>query len=149
MQTILGDVASGAYSVLERRYLTDVERPHGLPTGMRQRRVSMGRTVAYRDVEYLGLRTLVELDGGLGHESPRDRWADLDRDVDAAVAGDLTLRVGWGAGAGRLPADRGGGGHPARPGLGRNAAELRAGVSRGRRFCRRFSASRVKNCGNR
>ena len=28
---ILGEVASGAYSVLERRYLRDVERAHGLP----------------------------------------------------------------------------------------------------------------------
>jgi len=31
----------------------------------------------------------------LGHEWNADRWADLDRDIDSAVAGDLTLRVGW------------------------------------------------------
>src|SRR6476661_829344 len=31
----------------------------------------------------------------LGHEWNADRWADLDRDIDGAVAGDLTLRVGW------------------------------------------------------
>ena len=93
---ILEDVASGAYSALERRYLAGVERPHGLPTARRQRRVRPGRSVAYRDVEYRGLATVVELDGRLGHERAGDRWADLQRDIDAAVAGDLTVRVGWG-----------------------------------------------------
>ena len=92
---VLGDVAQGAYSVLEHRYLKDVERPHGLPTARRQRRVSTGRTVAYRDVEYVGLATIVELDGRLGHEETSDRWADLDRDLSSAVDGDLTLRAGW------------------------------------------------------
>lgn len=93
--SILEDVASGAYSVLERRYLLRVERPHGLPTGSRQRRVRVGRRVHYRDVEYLRLGTTVELDGRLGHEATTDRWADLDRDMDAAVSGGLTLRIGW------------------------------------------------------
>ena len=42
--------ASGAYSALERRYLVRVERPHGLPTGARQRRVPDGwRTTYFRD----------------------------------------------------------------------------------------------------
>ena len=68
---------------------------HGLPTGSRQRRVRVGRRVHYRDVEYLGLATTVELDGRIGHETTSDRWADLDRDVDAAVRGDVTLRIGW------------------------------------------------------
>ncbi len=93
--TILDDVASGAYSALERRYLVRVERRHGLPTGRRQRRVSAGRTVGFRDVDYLGLRTIVELDGRLGHEVTSDRWQDLDRDVLAAVRGSLTVRLGW------------------------------------------------------
>jgi hypothetical protein len=93
---VLVDVAAGAYSVLEHRYLTRVERPHGLPTGRRQRRVMPGRTVAYRDVEYLGLRTVIELDGRLGHEATEDRWDDMDRDIDSAIAGDTTVRVGWG-----------------------------------------------------
>jgi hypothetical protein len=94
--TILADVACGAYSVLERRYLVRVERPHGLPGGQRQRRVRPGRTVAYRDVEYVTVGVVVELDGRLGHEAPTDRWKDLDRDLDAVVQGDLTVRVGWG-----------------------------------------------------
>jgi hypothetical protein len=92
---VLDDVASGAYSALERRYLRDVERAHGLPHAHRQRRVRVGRAVHYRDVEYLGLRTLVELDGRLGHEWNADRWADLERDLQNAAAGDLTLRAGW------------------------------------------------------
>jgi hypothetical protein len=66
LAAVLDDVASGAYSVLEHRYLVGVERPHGLPTTARQRRVRVGRANAYRDVEYLGLATVVELDGRLG-----------------------------------------------------------------------------------
>ena len=96
LAVVLADVAAGAYSVLERSYLTEVERPHGLPTARRQRRVRPGRTPAVRDVEYVALRVVVELDGRLGHERVGDRWADLDRDVDAALIGDLTLRLGWG-----------------------------------------------------
>lgn len=68
---VLGDVAAGVYSVLEHRSLTRVERPHGPPTGKRQRRVRPGRTSAYRDVEYVGLATVAELDGRLGHEETR------------------------------------------------------------------------------
>jgi hypothetical protein len=93
--SVLDDVASGAYSVLERRYLLCVERPHGLPTDSRQRRVRVGRRVWYRDVEYVTRATTVELDGRLGHEATSDRWADLDRDLDNAVRGQLTLRIGW------------------------------------------------------
>jgi hypothetical protein len=92
---ILRDVDAGAYSVLERRYLVDVERPHGLPTGHRQRRVHQGKQPAFRDVDYVDLATTVELDGRIGHEEAIDRWADLDRDLLAVVAGELTLRAGW------------------------------------------------------
>jgi hypothetical protein len=92
---VLEDVANGTYSVLEHRYLTRVERPHGLPTAKRQRRVKPGRSAGYRDVEYLGTATVVELDGRLGHQWQQDRWGDLDRDVDSAVGGDLTVRLGW------------------------------------------------------
>ena len=93
---VLEDVATGANSVLEHTYLTRVERPHGLPTAKRQRRVTIGRTSAYRDVEYLGLGGVVELDGRLGHEQTTDRWRDLDRDIDSLLVGDQTLRAGWG-----------------------------------------------------
>lgn len=95
LHAILQDVAAGAYSALERRFLIRVERAHGLPTGARQRLVRPGRKPYYRDVSYVGLGTEVELDGRLGHSLARDRWADLERDLIAAVAGSLTVRVGW------------------------------------------------------
>jgi hypothetical protein len=88
-------VAAGTNSALERRYLRDVERAHGLPEGRRQGRAASGGKSAYRDVHYERERTLVELDGKLGHDGTEDRWDDLDRDVASAVDGDLTVRVGW------------------------------------------------------
>ncbi|HET6563200.1 MAG TPA: hypothetical protein VFG72_15105 [Marmoricola sp.] len=93
---LLEDVATGTFSVLEHRYLTKVERPHGLPTAQRQRRVAPGRRPAYRDVEYLGGALVVELDGRLGHDETEDRWADLDRDIDSVEAGATTVRLAWG-----------------------------------------------------
>jgi hypothetical protein len=95
LETILEDVASGTFSALERRFLTKVERAHALPTGTRQRRVSIGRRPYYRDVTYVGLDTNVELDGRIGHDTALDRWADLERDITSARDGDLTVRVGW------------------------------------------------------
>jgi hypothetical protein len=97
----LADVAVGAQSPLEVRYLRDVERAHGLPSGSRQVRevvrVVEGEVlrVVYRDVRYRDHAALVELDGQLGHAAAKDGWADLDRDLGAAVRGDLTLRAGW------------------------------------------------------
>jgi hypothetical protein len=96
LREILADVATGAYSVLERMYLCDVERPHDLPSGKRQRQVRAGRSRAHRDVEYVQQRLVVELDGRLGHEWTLDRWADLDRDVAAVVDRRLTVRLGYG-----------------------------------------------------
>ncbi|WP_159081387.1 type IV toxin-antitoxin system AbiEi family antitoxin domain-containing protein [Nocardioides sediminis] len=89
------DVADGAYSVLERRYMRDVERAHGLPVGRRRfRESSDGRTVA-RDVKYPAQGVVVELDGRFGHRDLEDRWTDLDRDLASAVDALLTVRLGW------------------------------------------------------
>ncbi len=95
LRSVLADVATGSYSALERRYLVDVERAHGIPTGQRQRRVTAGRASYLRDVEYVGLGAVIELDGRLGHERPGDRWADLDRDLAGLLRGDITVRLGW------------------------------------------------------
>ncbi len=92
---ILSDVSAGTYSALEHHYLVDVERPHGLPVASRQRRVRMGKTIAFRDVDYVDVDATVELDGRVGHEESLDRWADLDRDLATVVGGGVTLRVGW------------------------------------------------------
>ncbi len=96
LEAIVGDASQGALSALERRYLVQVERAHGLPPGTRQRRAVLGDRPYYRDVEYPGLRTVIELDGRIGHGLARDRWADLTRDLSAVERGDLTLRLGWG-----------------------------------------------------
>lgn len=92
---VLGDIADGTNSALERRYLRDVERAHGLPVGQRQQRVVDGERTAYRDVYHPDFHSVVELDGRLGHDRAAERWVDLDRDVASAVAGDLTVRLGW------------------------------------------------------
>lgn len=93
---VLEDVGTGVHSVLEHRYVTRVERAHGLPVAHRQRRGDNGRGGAtWRDADYLGGLLVVELDGRLGHEWAEDRWADFARDVAAAIDGALTLRLGW------------------------------------------------------
>ncbi len=93
---VLDDVATGAYSVLEHRYLTRVERPHGLPRAQRQASFPQGARAGFRDVHYVAQRVAVELDGRLGHEFALDQWADLERDLGAAAEEQLTVRLGWG-----------------------------------------------------
>ncbi len=100
LEDVLRDVGAGACSALEHAYLTRVERPHGLPTGLRQVKAS-SRGPVYRDVHYSGLCFLVELDGRLDHTRVRDRDRDLERDLDAALDGLLTVRLGWGQAVGR------------------------------------------------
>jgi hypothetical protein len=95
LRDLLDDVAAGAYSYLEVHYLRDVERPHGIPTGSRQRRVTTGSRVWYRDVEYLCYDVVAELDGRLGHERYADRAEDMDRDTIAASDGKATIRFGY------------------------------------------------------
>jgi hypothetical protein len=87
---VLGDVGTGAHSALELRYLRQVERPHGLPTGRRQNRSD---ALHVRDVVYEQFGLVVELDGRLGHEG-MGRFRDMNRDNLATVSGELTLRYG-------------------------------------------------------
>ena len=68
---MLDDLACGACSVLEREYLTRVERRHGLPAGRRQVRERTASGVVYRDVDYPEWGLVVELDGRAFHDSPR------------------------------------------------------------------------------
>ena len=90
----LADNADGCHSLLELRYLRDVERGHGLPAGVRQavRPRRGGRW--YDDVSYRGYRTRVELDGRVAHPADR-RWHDARRDNAAAADGETILRYGW------------------------------------------------------
>src|SRR5687768_12356795 len=92
---VLADVEAGTRSVLEQRYLRDVERTHGLPEGARQLREDTASGTDHRAIRYRAERPLVELDGAFGHRDAVDRWSDLQRDLDAAVEDHLTLRPGW------------------------------------------------------
>jgi len=94
LEGVLEDVATGACSVLEHGFLDRVERPHGLPRAERQPRATATLGVVYRDVEYETL--IVELDGRLFHDSAAQRDRDMDRDLDAAVDGRTTIRLGYG-----------------------------------------------------
>jgi hypothetical protein len=95
LRDVLADIDAGTCSVLEHGYLNRVERPHGLPRAARQVSAS-SRGPIFRDVSYRRWGTHVELDGRLFHDSPRARDADLERDLDAAVAGGIDVRLGWG-----------------------------------------------------
>lgn len=88
---LLADVAAGAETPLEVRYLRDVERAHGLPSAERQQR--SGTHPYVRDVLYRAFRTVVELDGRLGHEGA-GRFRDMVRDNRTLLAGEVTLRFG-------------------------------------------------------
>ncbi|GAA1147983.1 type IV toxin-antitoxin system AbiEi family antitoxin domain-containing protein [Nocardioides aquiterrae] len=94
---VLEDVAGGTCSVLEHGYLQRVERPHGLPAGRRQDSHRHDGVLTFRDVEYVGLGTAVELDGRLFHDSTTSRDRDMDRDLDSAAEDDtVTVRLSWG-----------------------------------------------------
>jgi hypothetical protein len=91
----LGLGADGVHSLLEFRYLSRVERPHGLPAATRQYRVSRAGQRQYQDVTYQAYGVVVELDGRVAHPV-EGRWRDIRRDnASAAVDGQQTLRYGW------------------------------------------------------
>jgi hypothetical protein len=90
----LTEVGEGVHSSLERRYLRNVERAHGLPTGNRQILVVRGRSRTYKDVRYQDYGTCVELDGAVAHPAG-SHWRDARRDNANAADGIITLRYGW------------------------------------------------------
>lgn len=92
LEAMLADVADGAESPLELLYLRDVERPHGLPIGRRQRsRLGLRYCT---DVGYDAYALLAELDGRDGHEGV-GRFRDMRRDNRFAAGGLVTLRYGF------------------------------------------------------
>ncbi len=101
LEAVLGDIADGTCSVLEHGYLTKVERPHGLPRGRRQTPDATRSGKVYRDVSYPEYDQYVELDGFVHHGSAEARDHDLERDLDAALTGQATVRLGWGQVFGR------------------------------------------------
>lgn len=90
----LGDIADGAMFPLERRYVRDIERAHGLPTARRQARRDLASGVRYLDNHYERYRLCVELDGQSSHP-PEQKWRDAYRDNDNVFRDDVqTLRFG-------------------------------------------------------
>ncbi len=83
----------GLHSILEFRYVRDVERPHGLPRATRQAAGQRGDRTVYRDSLYDKYDLAVELDGRFSHPD-ETRWTDIARDNAAAADGLTTLRYG-------------------------------------------------------
>ena len=90
----LGDIGDGARSVLEIRYIRDVERPHGLARARRQAGMTRSSGHIYLDNLVDRYRTCIELDGKAAHPVA-DRWRDIARDNASAADGITTLRYGW------------------------------------------------------
>ncbi len=87
-------VGDGAHSLLEVRYIRDVERPHGLPVAVRQAKIVIGSRTRYLDNLYVKFGVGVELDGLATHLA-EDRWRDIRRDNALAGSGIVIIRYGW------------------------------------------------------
>jgi very-short-patch-repair endonuclease len=83
-------VLAGSDSLLEVRYVRDVEGRHGLPRSTRQRRT--GEDIS--DCAYEDFGVLIELDGRL-HLLTGRRWRDMAKDNRATLRGEATLRYSW------------------------------------------------------
>jgi predicted transcriptional regulator of viral defense system len=94
LEDMLQAAADGIHSVLEYRYLRDVERAHGLPRSRHQVRVLSDGKTAYRDVYYEEYKLAVELDGRLAHPD-EERGRDQRRDNHGHASDVLTTRYDW------------------------------------------------------
>lgn len=94
LNEILTAAGDGIHSVLEYRYLRDVERAHGLPQSRHQVRVVIDGKPVYRDAYYEEYQVAVELDGRMAHPD-QERWRDRQRDIKAGIRGIVTCRYGW------------------------------------------------------
>jgi hypothetical protein len=79
---------------LEYGYVQHVERPHGLPTAVRQAEVVIEGRTRYLDNLYQDFALCVELDGRQAHPDDQ-RWLDVRRDNANTVGRLDTLRYGW------------------------------------------------------
>jgi predicted transcriptional regulator of viral defense system len=94
LDDVLAAAGDGIHSVLEYRYVRDVERAHGLPRSRHQVRDVIDGKVVYRDAYYEKYRVAVELDGKLAHPDD-ERWRDSQRDNQATARDVQTVRYGW------------------------------------------------------
>ena len=81
--------------MLERGYLLNVERAHGLPVGVRQEPRKSAAGWEFRDVVYVLYGLVVELDGRLNHAGKKARDKDMERDLDDLVAQRDAARLGY------------------------------------------------------
>jgi hypothetical protein len=86
LSATMDDVRLGSHSLLELRYLRDVERRHALPQGIRQRPRPRPGGRWYDDVCYQEYATAVELDGRAAHPEHMRR-RERERDNAQVVAG--------------------------------------------------------------
>ncbi|MGH3151964.1 MAG: type IV toxin-antitoxin system AbiEi family antitoxin domain-containing protein [Streptosporangiaceae bacterium] len=94
LDDVLAAAGDGIHSVLEYRYLRDVERAHGLPRSRHQVRVVIDGKVVYRDAYFDKYKLAVELDGRTAHPDD-ERWRDHHRDILAGAQGVQTCRYTW------------------------------------------------------
>lgn len=93
LDTALADVGDGAQSVLELRYLRDVERAHALPAGVSQQPTAGGRR--HHDRGYPQQRVLVELQGLAFHGSAAAQVRDGRRQRAGLQEGWVTVPAFW------------------------------------------------------
>ncbi|MPZ65896.1 MAG: hypothetical protein GEU83_10400 [Pseudonocardiaceae bacterium] len=97
IQLGVGLLADGVLSMLEYRYLTDVEQRHHLPTAARQHPVVVDGHTLWEDCCYdaTGVPLIVRLDGRLAHAAPEIAFRDRRRDNAAELAARPRLAFGW------------------------------------------------------
>ncbi|MET0237726.1 MAG: hypothetical protein ABW224_24020 [Kibdelosporangium sp.] len=90
-------IAGGLMSVLEARYLREVELAHGIPPADRQVPFRVGDKVLWEDATYdnLGVPLTIRLDGRAYHATPGVAFRDRHRDNAAELAGRSRLIYGW------------------------------------------------------
>lgn len=93
---LIRDLRDGACSVLERGFLHQVERAHGLPAAVRQRSSHATGKESLQDLAYPEHGLVLELDGRtfhLGEQSDVDALRDLS---ERAVNSTTTVRITYG-----------------------------------------------------
>ncbi len=86
LDEILAAAGDGIHSVLEYRYLRDVERAHGLPQSRHQVRAVMGGKVPFTGTRTTrSIRSPSSLDGRMAHPD-EERWRDRQREIKAGGA---------------------------------------------------------------
>jgi hypothetical protein len=90
----LEDAGDGVHSSLERRYVRDVERAHGLPKSQHQVRRQFGGAAHYRDNWYEAYRVVVEIDGPSYHQNEQVQRDKRRDSVNLALDDVKTHRFG-------------------------------------------------------